>query len=76
MIPAGCSTTHDTVNRFNRWSEKGTWQALPPVRQIIADRASDANDLRNFSGSQGTETTIRQCQGALKGLQLNRISRV
>ena len=32
--------------------------SVPPMRQLIADKAYDANDLRDFLARQGTEPVI------------------
>ena len=32
--------------------------SVPPMRRLIADKAYDANDLRDFLASQGTEAII------------------
>ena len=32
--------------------------SVPPMRRLVADKAYDANDLRDFLASQGTEPAI------------------
>jgi len=37
---------------------RGLLARVPPMRRLIADKAYDANDLRAFLASQGTEAVI------------------